>query len=136
MTCEPPGVLRWGVASLRSVVFVPFALVVALGCEARVLPPLGCTRTSECPEPEVCNDGECGSECNTARDCGSNRRCVRVGEIGRCLIETIRQCDETTPCELDGLVCREERCYNGCDACTTDTVCVDGICVLVSDAGA
>ena len=105
-------------------------------CEARIV-TTGCTRTSECAVPRVCVDGVCGSECGTARDCGADRRCVRVGDIGRCLIDSIRQCDETTACELEGLVCRSERCYNACDACTPDTSCVDGVCVLPPrDAGA
>ncbi len=105
------------------------ALVLSSGCEARIVTS-GCTRTSECAVPRVCIEGVCGSECGTARDCGADRRCVRVGDIGRCLIDSIRQCDGTTACELEGLVCRNERCYNECDACTPDTSCVDGICVL------
>lgn len=107
-----------------------------LGCEARFV-PTGCTRTSDCAAPLVCVDGRCDSECTTARDCGTDRRCVRVAAIGRCLIESIQQCDATTACELTNLVCRSERCYNTCDECAPDTTCVDGICVLGSaDAGA
>lgn len=112
------------------------AVLALAACESRIT-VTGCVRSSECTEPLVCLGGTCGSECDTARDCGADRRCVRVGAIGRCLIESLRQCDATTPCELDGLECRGERCYNTCEACAPDTVCAGGICVLPSaDAGA
>ena len=118
------------------VTLLALALLLGGACEARIV-STGCTRTSECTAPQVCVEGRCGSECTTARDCGADRRCVRVGAIGRCLIESIRQCSATTACELTNLVCRSERCYNDCTECAPDTACVDGICVLSSaDAGA
>ena len=130
-----------GLATLRPVPrLLHAALLLGLSlllaaCEPRIVRS-GCTRTSDCATPYVCVDGRCGSECTSARDCGVDRRCVRILDIGRCLIESITQCDASTPCELSSLVCRDERCYNACDACAPDTMCVDDICVLPSaDAG-
>ena len=117
------------------VAFAVLALPCLHACEPRII-TTGCTRTSDCAEPMFCVDGRCGSECTTARDCGTDRRCVRVGVIGRCLIESMELCAATV-CPFANLVCRDERCYNACDECAPDTSCVDGICVLPSpDAGA
>lgn len=115
------------------------ALTLAVACAPRVTTE-GCVRNGDCEEPLVCMDGTCTSECTLDGDCSLNARCVPVsGEVGRCFIDAIDQCDTAEPCPYDGLVCQDRRCYAPCSAgCPADGACIEGLCRRIEpdDAGA
>ena len=107
------------------------ALVLALGCLLGVFlvfgapacqqpsggggeEPVGCTTDEDCPEGQVCQDGQCvepAAPCETDEDCPEGQVC----EDGECVEAP------PVPCETD------EDCDNGlfCDGVET---CVDDVC--------
>lgn len=120
---------------LRLVSSLALALL-CLGCEQDPSVGATCEFSSECAAPLVCHMGRCRSECTVHRDCPLQARCVRLGEIGRCTLES-DACTADADCGA-GLVCREAQCWNSCadQPCQAGGECVDALCRLAPDSDA
>ena len=93
-----------------------------------------CVRTSECPEPLICQFGTCTTACATDRDCLEDATCEPVAMgAGACFEPVAELCIYDSDCPGDLVcdhdqVCRPE-CVDERD-CRYPRMCLDGFCVL------
>ncbi len=85
-----------------------------------VVPPTGCTDSSECPNGGICSGGKCvlTAACTDNAQCAADEQC----DNGRCVAVPGGACTDATEC--NGLVCDNGQCVT----CTGDAQCGSGIC--------
>ena len=120
---------RVAVLSALACTLVVSLMLYGTGCDILcdcLFPPATCTTNADCPEGEVCVDGECVAEpvgCTTDADCSEGEVCVD----GECAAAPVG-CTTDAECD-DGLFCTgTETCVNGecqegTDPCTAGQVC-------------
>lgn len=85
-----------------------------------------CKFNSDCPSGLVCWEGLCHAECETARDCPPNQRCIVLMEGHVCQLAAESACSFNSDC-APPLVCAPDRaCRNRCLAnrdCIAGEIC-------------
>lgn len=112
--------MRWGLCAI---------LLLAAGCEARLVLGSTCVRNAECPAGLVCDDGRCRVECVDQTDCSLGARCVRdpATMLGRCSLPDDPDCRTAGHACEAGLLCVGTMCVNACEStasCPGGSVCV------------
>jgi cyclophilin family peptidyl-prolyl cis-trans isomerase len=107
--------------SVLNAVPTPRVLVGQIVEGEQDLPPADPCEGVECPDGQMCDNGECIDPCEGV-ECPDGQICVN----GECVDD---------PCEgvecPDGQVCANGECVDPCDGveCPDGQVCVDGVCV-------
>lgn len=112
---------------------------LAMGCEARVALGFQCESRSDCPDPYVCVQGRCRSECSEARDCAFPLECIVAGisNAGGCRVPEDGTCRVDEDCAGE-LVCEENVCVQPCTEhsdCAVAQVCNGRGCVRNTSVG-
>jgi len=72
-----------------------------------------CERTSDCPEPLICNEEECINECAEDRDCPLGARCVEQDGSRACIELAEERCVYDSSCPFP-LICADGQCVTEC----------------------
>lgn len=101
------------------------------GVPTVLVPPSGCTSSTQCAAGGICQAGQCvfAVPCVTNADCGANMTCTADG---RCVPTTGGACTTNTDCST-GLVCSNGQCTAcslGGTQCGTGQICgPNGLCI-------
>lgn len=95
-------------------------------CRAIIHDQPACTANNDCPNTDVCRNGNCILACRV-ENCGINAQCVSQNHRGTCSCPANYEGNPYVECSYKALMIPTFECYNHED-CPDDRICSNGRC--------